>query len=270
MTDAATGQTIFSRGFASIYGEWETTAEAKKMNRTFSESLRFPLVDKPVRIVVKKRDARNAFIEVWSLSVDPNDKFIERGAVAAVRPGRCSSFTRAAIPRPSSTCWCCATATPRASEGSSSAMPGGSLRRCSRRRRSRSVRETSTSGDFVRHHSNPGSAVRHSTSFDGRLWARPTMRSTRNVTSSRSKTGRSATSLPMPLRCRGDPREQLDVRRRRNLRAVRNGCAPTAPGRRISSYTSLDIISPRWPTSTTRRMWPIFPPRTAWSRGSPT
>ena len=53
VADAASGQTMFSRGFASIYGEWETTAEAKKMNRMFSESLRFPLVDKPVRIVVK-------------------------------------------------------------------------------------------------------------------------------------------------------------------------------------------------------------------------
>ena len=59
--DAASGRTIFSRGFASIYGEWETTAEAKAMNRTVSESLRFPLVDRPARIVLKKRDARNAF-----------------------------------------------------------------------------------------------------------------------------------------------------------------------------------------------------------------
>jgi len=28
---------VYSRGFASVYGEWETTAEAKDMNRTFSE-----------------------------------------------------------------------------------------------------------------------------------------------------------------------------------------------------------------------------------------
>ena len=31
------------------------------MNRTFSESLRFPAVEKPARVVVKKRDAKNAF-----------------------------------------------------------------------------------------------------------------------------------------------------------------------------------------------------------------
>src|SRR4051794_13829865 len=32
--DKATNKTVYSRGFSSIYGEWETTAEAQKMNRT--------------------------------------------------------------------------------------------------------------------------------------------------------------------------------------------------------------------------------------------
>ena len=83
VADSATGQLRFSRGFSSIYGEWETTAEAKSINRTFSESLRFPLVDRPVRLAIKKRDARNLFREVWSLALDPAGKFVERGAAAA-------------------------------------------------------------------------------------------------------------------------------------------------------------------------------------------
>src|ERR1044072_457498 len=40
--DRNTNRIIYSRGFASIYGEWETTDEAKTINRTFHESLRFP------------------------------------------------------------------------------------------------------------------------------------------------------------------------------------------------------------------------------------
>src|SRR5262245_62805057 len=36
IVDVASKRTLYSRGFASIYGEWETTAEAKEMNRTFS------------------------------------------------------------------------------------------------------------------------------------------------------------------------------------------------------------------------------------------
>jgi hypothetical protein len=80
--DRATNNVLYSRGFASIYGEWETTDEAKEMNRTFDESLRFPAPDAPVQIVLKKRDANNAFREIWSLIVDPKDKFIDTSAPA--------------------------------------------------------------------------------------------------------------------------------------------------------------------------------------------
>jgi len=81
--DSATARVLYSRGFASIYGEWETTGEAQKLNRTFSESLRFPAVDKPARVVLKKRDPRNVFRDVWTTTVDPADTFVERGAKVA-------------------------------------------------------------------------------------------------------------------------------------------------------------------------------------------
>jgi hypothetical protein len=83
VVDAASGRTLYSRGFSSIYGEWETTAEAKTANRTFSESLRFPRVAGPAKIVVKKRDARNVFRGVWTFTVDPADKFIDPSRVDA-------------------------------------------------------------------------------------------------------------------------------------------------------------------------------------------
>jgi hypothetical protein len=69
--DRQTNRVLYSRGFSSIYGEWETTGEAAEIRRTFSESLRFPAPAAPVQVVLKKRDARNAFREVWSLLVDP-------------------------------------------------------------------------------------------------------------------------------------------------------------------------------------------------------
>jgi hypothetical protein len=74
--DRATNRLIYSRGFASIYGEWETTDEAKSMNRTFSESLRFPAPDRAVQIILKKRDPQNAFREIWTFNLDPKDIFI--------------------------------------------------------------------------------------------------------------------------------------------------------------------------------------------------
>ncbi len=75
--DRKTNRVVYSRGFASIFGEWETTPEAAERLRTFSESLRFPAPASPVQIVVKKRDKRNAFREVWSTTVDPNGMFVD-------------------------------------------------------------------------------------------------------------------------------------------------------------------------------------------------
>ncbi|WP_243288260.1 IgA Peptidase M64 [Geothrix terrae] len=78
VADKATGKLLYSRGFASIFGEWETTDEAKALSRSFSESLRFPQPDAPVRIQVKKRDAKNAFRTLWTFDLDPKDPLIER------------------------------------------------------------------------------------------------------------------------------------------------------------------------------------------------
>jgi hypothetical protein len=77
LVDRKTNRVLFSRGFASVFGEWETTGEAKTLRRTFSESLRFPAPEAPAQIVLKKRDAGNAFQEVWSLPIDPKDIFID-------------------------------------------------------------------------------------------------------------------------------------------------------------------------------------------------
>ena len=86
IVDASGGAVIYSRGFSSIYGEWETTEEAKSVDRTFSESLRFPAPEKPVRIVIKKRDARNVFRDVWTTTIDPGDKFVLRNTEADAGP----------------------------------------------------------------------------------------------------------------------------------------------------------------------------------------
>jgi IgA peptidase M64/peptidase M64-like protein len=75
--DRATNRPVYSRGFASIYGEWEGTGEAKTMARTFHESLRFPAPEGPVQVVLKKRDPANAFREIWSVLVDPKDMFVD-------------------------------------------------------------------------------------------------------------------------------------------------------------------------------------------------
>ena len=84
--DHKTKRVLYSRGFASIYGEWETTDEATKMMRSFGESLRFPAPDAPVEIFLKKRDNKNNWREIWKTSIDPKDMFVDRSKPRAPAP----------------------------------------------------------------------------------------------------------------------------------------------------------------------------------------
>ena len=79
--EQASGKLVYSRGFNSVFGEWKTTEEALRGNRTFSESLRFPTPDAPVEVSLKARDEsglHGIWKEVWKTVVDPNDKFVDR------------------------------------------------------------------------------------------------------------------------------------------------------------------------------------------------
>ena len=69
--DPKTNRILFSRGYSSIYAEWETTGEPKKASRTFPESLRFPWPKEPVQVVLSRRDAGNVFQPVFTTLVDP-------------------------------------------------------------------------------------------------------------------------------------------------------------------------------------------------------
>jgi hypothetical protein len=74
--DRETNQVIYSRGFASIYGEWETTEDVKQRPGTFHESLRFPWPKNAVQVVLKKRDTQNAFQQIWSTNIEPGSRFV--------------------------------------------------------------------------------------------------------------------------------------------------------------------------------------------------
>ncbi|HSP15984.1 MAG TPA: M64 family metallopeptidase [Thermoanaerobaculia bacterium] len=84
--DRQTNQPVYSRGFASVYGEWETTDDAREHAGTFHESLRFPWPKSPVQIVLKKRDKDNAFQQIWSTVVDPSSRFVNMADVQS--PGK--------------------------------------------------------------------------------------------------------------------------------------------------------------------------------------
>jgi hypothetical protein len=83
--DRATNRLLYSRGFASLYGEWESTEEARQVRRAFTESVRFPEPTGPVQVILKKRDRQQAFREVFSVLVDPKAPGVD-GALPPAGP----------------------------------------------------------------------------------------------------------------------------------------------------------------------------------------
>ena len=72
--DLETDKLIYSRGFASIFGEWQTIGEAQKKWGTFHESVRFPWPKKSVKLVMNKRNAKNTFDPIWETVIDPSSR----------------------------------------------------------------------------------------------------------------------------------------------------------------------------------------------------
>jgi hypothetical protein len=80
--DSETKKPIYSRGFSSIFGEWQTTPEAEKGNGTFHESLRFPWPRKPVVVILKKRNPENKFQAIWTTIIDPDSRQVNPADIA--------------------------------------------------------------------------------------------------------------------------------------------------------------------------------------------
>jgi hypothetical protein len=71
--DQATGAPIYSRGFSSIFNEWQTTDEALGgVCRTFSETVRFPYPKRTVQVTISRRDKQMVFHELFSTIINPH------------------------------------------------------------------------------------------------------------------------------------------------------------------------------------------------------
>ncbi len=77
--DLATNQLIYSYGYSSIFGEWQTTDEALDgVYKSLHETVRLPLPQKPIQFVIAKRNNENVFTDLYSTTIDPNSRFVNR------------------------------------------------------------------------------------------------------------------------------------------------------------------------------------------------
>ncbi len=72
--DAASGSLIFSKGFDSYFGEYQTSASALKgIKKTYSESALIPYPKTKIKFVLERRNRENKMEENFSSVIDPDD-----------------------------------------------------------------------------------------------------------------------------------------------------------------------------------------------------
>lgn len=74
--DSRTEKLIFSKGFSSLFQEWQATDEAKKMDRTFYHTLLFPYPKAKVKLILESRQWEGGFKTIYSTEIDPENYFI--------------------------------------------------------------------------------------------------------------------------------------------------------------------------------------------------
>jgi len=99
--DAGNNELIYSRGFCTLFQEWQTTAEAKKISRSFYEVATMPYPRNKVKFVLSIREKNGSFSELYTAEIDPEDYFIrkEKPVEASVtkmhdsgQPDKCVDF----------------------------------------------------------------------------------------------------------------------------------------------------------------------------------
>lgn len=76
--DVASGNLIYSRGFCTLFQEWQTTAEAKVMERSFYEVATFPFPKGKVRFVLNIRGRNGLFSKLYETEINPENYFIRK------------------------------------------------------------------------------------------------------------------------------------------------------------------------------------------------
>ena len=75
---ADTGELIYSRGFSTLFGEWQTTPEAKFTACCYPESLILPFPKEKVVVSIQSLNRMGIFEKNFEYTVDPKSYFIKK------------------------------------------------------------------------------------------------------------------------------------------------------------------------------------------------
>jgi len=70
--DSKSSALIFSRGYSTLFNEWQTTGGANTSYHTFHETLLAPMPKAKIQLTISRRDKQMSFREIFSAVIDPS------------------------------------------------------------------------------------------------------------------------------------------------------------------------------------------------------
>lgn len=78
LIDSTTSKEIFSNGFSTLFMEWQTTEEAKKIQKSFYESVIMPFPKNTIKLELRSIDFNQKWVVIYSEYLNPKNYFIHR------------------------------------------------------------------------------------------------------------------------------------------------------------------------------------------------
>jgi hypothetical protein len=76
--DVTGNSLIYSRAFCTLFQEWQTTAEANTVDRSFYEVATLPYPKDKIRFILSKRERNGLFSKLYETIIDPASYFIRK------------------------------------------------------------------------------------------------------------------------------------------------------------------------------------------------
>jgi hypothetical protein len=74
--DKKSDSLLFSKGFSTLFEEWQSTAEAKESDKTFYQSAIFPFPKRTIRLEIDSRQRDGNFKTIYQTEINPDNYFI--------------------------------------------------------------------------------------------------------------------------------------------------------------------------------------------------
>lgn len=81
LLDKKSKKELYSRAYNTLFSEWQDTPEAKKVSRSFYESVVVPFPKDSATVLIQKIDKKNVYHTIFKYDIDPNSIFIKKDLV---------------------------------------------------------------------------------------------------------------------------------------------------------------------------------------------